>query len=392
MKRIIVLSVLLSFALALPMEAQHVDRGVLERKMDEAIAKHRREKAAQQAKEAEKARQVQQSVDNHQRQAREIDSNYSAQTVLDKQPPRPQQQDRVTAAPRAAARRAGAGNKKTDRSKMEMGPFPDSVVWPGSGPVQGQWGGGMGRETAHPYINWKPVDFKKKAQEDAARRPVRTPASNRSVKKQHLTSSGTQQNPCIRPNTSGKGQQCSQYPVQRPTETRYGGKSAKPAPSTGVSDNRGMSRPDGRSTEPGNNAKRPAANAPLDPMNRKTSADQPSDMKDDRTSASSKKQDKPRQDNYPGNSAKQGDSDVPQFSLSGSKDEIAKKDRIAGIAQNGKPLYPKGAGSKTELYYEVTKKNKEIMENMTIGNMGNDTRVVFEKCSALRNGNCVTKK
>lgn len=392
MKRIIVLLVLLSFALALPMEAQHFDRAAVRRGLIEAFNKAQREKAAQQAKEAEKARQVRQSVDNQERQAREIDSNYSAQTVLDKQPPRPQQQDRVTAAPRAAARRAGAGNKKTDRSKMEMGPFPDSVVWPGSGPVQGQWGGGMDRETAHPYINWKPVDFKKKAQEDAARRPVRTPASNRSVKKQHLTSSGTQQNPCIRPNTSGKGQQCSQYPVQRPTETRYGGKSAKPAPSTGVSDNRGMSRPDGRSTEPGNNAKRPAANTPSDMRNQKTSADQPSDMKDNRTSASSKKQDKPRQDSYPGNSAKQGDSDVPQFSLSGSKDEIAKKDRIAGIAQNGKRAGKKGVGSKTELYYEVTKKNKEIMENMSIGNMGNDTRGEMVKCPALRNGSCVTKK
>ena len=181
MKRIIVLSVLLSFALALPMEAQHVDRGVLERKMYEAEAKHRREKAAQQAKEAEKARQVQQSVDNHQRQAREIDSNYSAQTVLDKQPPRPQQQDRVTVAPRAVARRAGAGNKKTDRSRAEMQRFPESVVWPGSGPVQGQWDGGMGRESVQ-YINRELVDFKKKAQEDAARRPVRTPASNRSVR------------------------------------------------------------------------------------------------------------------------------------------------------------------------------------------------------------------
>lgn len=391
MKRIIVLSVLLSFALALPMEAQHFDRAAVRRGLIEAFNKAQREKAAQQAKEAEKARQVRQSVDNQERQAREIDSNYSAQTVLDRQPPRPQQQDRVTAAPRAVARRAGAGNKKTDRSKMEMQPIPESVVWPGSGPVQGQWDGGMGRETVQ-YINRELVDFKKKAQEDAARRPVRTPASNRSVKKQHLTSSGTQQNPCIRPNTSGKGQPCSQYPVQRPTGNRYGGKSAKPAPSTGVSDNRGMSRPDGRSTEPGNNARRPAANTPSDMRNRKTSADQPSDMKDDRTSASSEKQDKPRQDNYPGNSAKQGDSDVPQFSLSGSKEEIAKKDRIAGIHQNGKPLYPKGAGSKTELYYEVTKKNKEIMENMTIGNMGNDTRGVFVKCSALSNGNCVTKK
>lgn len=391
MKRIIVLSVLLSFALALPMEAQHVDRGVLERKIDEAIAKHRREKAAQQAKEAEKARQVQQSVDNHQRQAREIDSNYSAQTVLDKQPPRPQQQDRVTAAPRAVARRAGAGNKKTDRSRAEMQRFPESVVWPGSGPVQGQWDGGMGRETVQ-YINRELVDFKKKAQEDAARRPVRTPASRTSVKKQHLTSSGTQQNPCIRPNTSGKGQQCSQYPVQRPTGNRYGGKSSKPAPSTGVSDNRGMSRPDGRSTEPGNNAKRPAANTPSDMRNQKTSADQPSDMKDNRTSASSKKQDKPRQDSYPGNSAKQGDSDVPQLSLSGSKEEIAKKDQIVGIDQNGKSLYHKGVGSKTKLYYEVTKANKEIMENMSIGNMGNDTRGEMVKCPALRNGSCVTKK
>lgn len=83
MKRIIVLSVLLSFALALPMEAQHVDRGVLERKMDEAIAKHRREKAAQQAKEAEQARQVQQSVDNHQRQAREIDSNSGFEPICE---------------------------------------------------------------------------------------------------------------------------------------------------------------------------------------------------------------------------------------------------------------------------------------------------------------------